>query len=151
MGGNGKIDNEYGELLQQVFDFEIGVWDPSEGMALIGDADDQPIPLVPIVPIQNGFIPKNGLRLNPARDEEISELIAIGNDSTIHNYGDIDDDDDDDGNFNFQILMHNKMTASDLGDVLQCADVGEAGWGDNEDLENRNIEINDETLPLVCN
>lgn len=99
-----------------------------------------------VAPQNNGFTPKNGFRLNPAKEEEISELIAIGNDSTIQNYGDISDDDIEYDNFKFS--MDNKMSAIDLGDV-QLADVREAGWGDDEDFEAKTVQINNENLPLV--
>ena len=133
--------------------FEIGVWDPSDGTDFGGG--EQPMPaIVPTTPVQqNGIIPpRNGLRLNAAREEEISELIAIGNDTTIHSYGDISDDEDIAEYDNFKFLMHNKMTSDDLGDV-ECSDVRPIGWNDDEDLATNIIQIENENLPLTisCN
>jgi hypothetical protein len=71
-------------------------------------------PIIHNAPI-NGLIPgrRNGLRVViAARDEELYEIIAIGNDTTIHNYGDISDDDDVAAEYDkFKFLMHNKMTS----------------------------------------
>ena len=85
----------------------IGVWDPSDALEFTNNNGIQK---------QNetaggATLPKNGLKLNPVRDEEISELIAIGNNTTIHNYADMSDDDDDAAEYdNFKFLMDNKIT-----------------------------------------
>ncbi|KAL7074663.1 hypothetical protein ACQ4LE_005973, partial [Meloidogyne hapla] len=127
-------------------DFEIGVWDPTPN---IDNILDEPPPVIHNAPV-NGLIPgrRNGLRgVIAARDEELSEIIAVGNDTTIHNYGDISDDDDVAAEYDkFKFLMHNKMTTSDIGELGEM-DVRPAGWNDDSNVNV--IQIENESLPLT--
>lgn len=154
--------------------FEIGVWDPADGMKFMTEQQQQNLNESSIITpyVLNGMIPKNGIKMNSRRADEISELIAVGNDTNIHNYDISDEENDDYDNFTF--LMHNKMTSTfliiiyiliafeslqpmmiefifikglELGDVVCRDDVHADGW--NEDIACNNIEINNENLPLV--
>uniref|UniRef100_A0A914KI95 Uncharacterized protein n=2 Tax=Meloidogyne incognita TaxID=6306 RepID=A0A914KI95_MELIC len=132
-------------------DFEIGVWDPSDGAQMSNNDNtlNEPSPVIHNAPV-NGLIPgrRNGLRgVIAARDEELSEIIAVGNDTTLHNYGDISDDDDVAAEYDkFKFLMDNKMTTSDIGDLGEM-DVRPAGW--NDDSNANVIQIENESLPLT--
>ncbi|CAK5036675.1 unnamed protein product [Meloidogyne enterolobii] len=130
-------------------DFEIGVWDPSDGaqMSNNDNTSNEPSPVIHNAPV-NGLIPgrRNGLRgVIAARDEELSEIIAVGNDTTLHNYGDISDDDDVAAEYDkFKFLMDNKMTTSDIGDLGEM-DVRPAGWNDDSNantISTNNPHIN---------
>lgn len=81
------------------------MWDPSDALELENNENTSRS-------AQNGIhlATKNGFKLNAAREEEISEMIAIGNDSSIHNFADMSDDEDAEFN-NFQFLMDNKITS----------------------------------------
>lgn len=62
-------------------------------------------------------------------DEEISELMAIGDTAqSIHCYGDLSDDEDDvEGYANFRFMMHNKVTSTIIFILPREIERGE--WG----------------------
>lgn len=100
-------------------DFEIGVWDPSEALDAVAVANNIVEPQQQQQNEQQHPIPRNGLRnglrgLSAAREEEISELIAIGTDYSIHSYGDMSDEEEDAADYaNFKFMMHNKVTSEE--------------------------------------
>ncbi|KAL3124728.1 hypothetical protein niasHT_001565 [Heterodera trifolii] len=162
--GNAKeVEGKRGTQAKEEREFEIGVWDPEEAVPFV-------TPSAELInhsqtehsnPAENGHTTnglKNGLtlrELNPAREEEISEMIALGTDYSLHNYGDLSDDDENTAEFeDCRFLMHNKV--SDIDFDFEHADVYARGWDINEeddDFALSNIQLKNDLLPLTisCN
>uniref|UniRef100_A0A914HEZ6 Helicase ATP-binding domain-containing protein n=1 Tax=Globodera rostochiensis TaxID=31243 RepID=A0A914HEZ6_GLORO len=135
-------------------EFEIGIWDPEDLVTPSVERIHSP-QVVNSLSAENGHL-SNGLRnghreLSSTREEEISELIAIGSDYSIHSYGDLSDEDEVAAEYaNCTFLMHNKVSDIDLGDI-EHAGLRERGWGENdaEDFVTNNIQIENDFLPLT--